>query len=95
MGEMCICGSNIGLINSNKSGDVHERLLCRVLFGLRQLTESLLQPNPFLFTPWIIRGVGRDALVEKQPNKHMQVEAEPEMERRTLHMFHMKTVLSF
>lgn len=37
--------------------------------GLRQLTGRLFQPNPFLFTLWIIGRVGKAALVVPQPKK--------------------------
>lgn len=37
--------------------------------GLRQLTGRLFQPNPFLFTPWIIELVGKAALVVPKPKK--------------------------
>lgn len=37
--------------------------------GLRRLTGRLFQPNPFLFTLWIIGLVGKAALVEPKPKK--------------------------
>ena len=44
--------------------------------GLRQLTGRLFQPNPFLFTLWIMGRVGKAALVVPKPKKRaMQVDA--------------------
>lgn len=37
--------------------------------GLRRLTGRLFQPNPFLFTLWIIGLVGKAALVVPKPKK--------------------------
>lgn len=47
---------------------MRESVLCTILpVGLRQLTGRLLQPNPFLFTLWIIRLIGKAALVQLKP----------------------------
>lgn len=47
---------------------MRESVLWTILpVGLRQLTGRLLQPNPFLFTLWIIRLLGKAALVQLKP----------------------------
>lgn len=37
--------------------------------GLRRLTGRLFQPNPFLFTLWIIGLVGKAALIVPKPKQ--------------------------
>lgn len=46
-----------------------ESVLTILPVGLRQLTGRLFQPNPFLFTLWIIGLVGNAALVVPKPKK--------------------------
>lgn len=54
---------------------MRESVLCTILpVGLRQLTGRLLQPNPFLFTLWIIRLLGKAALVQLKPAGTVQVD---------------------
>lgn len=49
---------------------MRESVLWTILpVGLRQLTGRLFQPNPFLFTLWIIGQVGKAALVVPKPKK--------------------------
>lgn len=49
---------------------MRESVLWTILpVGLRQLTGCLFQPNPFLFTLWIIELVGKAALVVPKPKK--------------------------
>lgn len=50
--------------------DMRESVLWTILpVGLRQLTGCLFQPNPFLFTLWIIWLLGTAALVVLRPRK--------------------------
>lgn len=54
---------------------MRESVLWTILpVGLRQLTGRLLQPNPFLFTLWIIRLLGKAALVQLKPAGLVQVD---------------------